>query len=221
MCGRYRLTLSWQELTELLGLGGPDPGYAPRWNVAPTQSVLTLLPGELPGGGPETRLMRWGFAPPWSKRPLINARAEDATAKRTWSRPLERRRCLVPADGFYEWRRDGKRKQPFDLSAGLVTFAGVWDRFPGEQGPMDCVAILTRAAGPEVQPVHDREPAVVTPERRAAWLDPTPRPPEAHLALLERAPGFHFTVRPVSERVNSARNQGAEVLEYLDDVRSI
>lgn len=218
MCGRYRLTLSWQELAELLSLRVPDPGWSPRWNIAPTQPVLTLTAGE---AGTEARLLRWGFTPSWSKRPLINARAEDAAAKRTWSKPLERRRCLVPADGFYEWRRDGRAKQPFDFSAGLVTFAGLWDRFPGEDGPQDCVTILTRAAGPEVQPVHGREPAVVTPERRAAWLDPAPSAPEERLALLERAPDFQFEVRPVSDRVNSARNQGAQVLEYLDAARSL
>ncbi|MCB9766320.1 MAG: SOS response-associated peptidase [Alphaproteobacteria bacterium] len=211
--------MPWHELVELLSIGGPNPGFSPRYNIAPTQDVLTLIAGDgddaLRGG-----LLRWGFQPSWSKRPLINARCEDAAGKRTWARPFAARRCLVPADGFYEWKRQGNARTPYDFAPvgePVVTFAAVWDRFELDGGRVGCVSILTRAAGPEVAGIHDREPAVIAAEHRAAWLDPALRDPADLMPLLARPAGPLFEARPISPRINSARHEGTEVLEYIQD----
>lgn len=212
MCGRYQLTLPFPALVELLRLSGPDPGWTPRWNIAPTQPTLTLLKeGEVR----TARLLRWGFAPPWARQPLLHARAEDAAGRRTWSAPLLRRRCLVPATGFYEWSTVGGRRQPHLVTAAdgaLLTFAGIWDRFEVKGQPVDCVAFFTRPARGPLTQVHDREPAALGPQARRAWMDPAldELPTLVQLALGE---GPDTVLRPVSPRINRVGVEGPELLE--------
>src|SRR5262249_46131563 len=153
MCGRFSLTKP-QAVAELLGL--PEvPELFPRYNVAPTQMVAAALES---GGGRRLSLMRWGITPPWSPTMLLlNAKAETVADKPTFRAAFRRRRCLVPADGFFEWQKVGARKQPyhFRLRDGApFAFAGIWE--PGEDSPACCV--ITTTPNELVAPVHDRMP---------------------------------------------------------------
>lgn len=178
--------------------------------------------------------MRWGFLPSWMKkekgRPLINARSETVLEKRTFSAAYKRRRCLVPADGFYEWRRavvDGKeRRQPhFFEPAGqlhddktVFAFAGIWETYLGDNGSeADTVAILTTAAGPSVRSLHHREPVVVDPSQYERWLFTDETISESLDDLVQSSGAGFWRTYPVSTKVNAARREGADLLQPIDD----
>ncbi len=228
MCGRYQLKMSWDRLAQLyriLPLPAPEGpalplgDWAPRHNIAPTQTVPVLR------RGPAGRVLvpcRWGFPAtwlarqgrsPWS-RPLVNARAEEAPAKATWRAALRERRCVVPATGFYEWLRDGRERLPVRLSPGegpLLHFAGVWGRFAGPDGEdVDCCAILTTSASAEVAPVHDRMPVLLAPDALDAWLDPA-APPAVLTGLMRPAPLGALRLQPANTAVNSWKAEGPAV----------
>jgi len=181
MCGRTELNTEWSELAAALGIPLPDVAPAgltlPALNVPPTAAVPVVVsdPGALT---PTLTVMRWGFpsswaAKPWS-RPRFNARAESADRSGAWAEPRAGRRCLVPITGFYEWCGPRKQRVPMRFGAvdgGLLTLAGVWDRFERDGEPVDCVTVLTTSANPAVAPIHDRMPVILPASRRAAWLD--------------------------------------------------
>lgn len=183
MCGRYTHYFTWRQLHELYRLLTPrDPRpVAARYNAAPTQELPVVIADT---EGRELRMMRWGLIPYWSKdggQPYstINARAESIATKPAFREPFRRRRCLVPASGFYEWRREGKYKQPYyiTLPDGPMTFAGLWDRWRGPEGPVHTFTIVTTAAAPAIAHLHDRMPAILAGDDWDAWLDPeTPLP---------------------------------------------
>jgi putative SOS response-associated peptidase YedK len=175
--------------------------------------------GQAPrGSGREAALLRWGLIPPWSKDPKqapINARAETAADKPTFRHALRKRRCLVPADGFYEWAAVGGRKQPCCLrpwDERPWAFAGLWERWEGPEGPVESCAVLTTEANELVRPVHDRMP-VILPERHwAAWLDAGLQDAAELVPLLRPIPSDAMRAYPVGALVNNPRNEGPECL---------
>lgn len=216
MCGRYTLTSDADEVAEAFDVPPLTFEYRPRYNVAPGQDAPVVATDR---GGRRMGLMRWGLAPSWADEPgkgFINARGEAAHRTPSFRDAFRRRRCLVPADGFYEWRRRGRSRTPFHFrpaAGGLISFAGLWERWtrPGHETRYG-FAILTTAASEDVTPVHDRMPVVVAPGDRAAWLDP--HTPVATLrALVAPAPAGSFNARAVSARVNSPAVDDPSLLE--------
>jgi putative SOS response-associated peptidase YedK len=156
-------------------------------------------------------MMRWGLIPHWNTDPkhagFINARAETVPDKPAFRNAFRLRRCLVPADGFYEWKHQGKHKQPYlfrKAGGGLLAYAAVWDPWAGPHGTVDTVAVLTTPANEMVRPLHDRMPAIIPPEQFDAWLDPKQHRADRLLPLLTPYPVELMESWPVSDRVNSA-----------------
>ena len=190
----------------------------PRYNVAPSQAVpVVLLNRETTFR--EVRRMRWGLVPFWAKDPsigdrMINARAETVAAKPAFRRPFRERRCLIPADGFYEWQRQGRQKQPWYIrrrDGEPFAFAGLWDLWqpPGEE-PLESCTIVTTAPNALLAPIHDRMPVILARPDFPRWLDPTYQDLEALTRLLVPCPVEDFETFPVSLRVNNPANEGAE-----------
>jgi len=214
MCGRYQLTLSLEAVREMFDVHNDAAPFPPRYNIAPTQPIHVVR--AVPGGR-ALALMRWGLLPSWVKDPsdfplLINARAETAAGKPAFRSAVRRRRALVPATGFYEWRREGTKKVPYLFEADApLAFAGIWETWCGPQGEeMETAAILTGAAEGVPARFHDRMPLTVPPERFADWLDPAN---EDGAAALELAGRDAYAARPVSRRLSNARNEGPGLME--------
>ncbi len=212
MCGRFTLLPSGKDIASLFALDDV-PDWTPRYNIAPTQKVLAVL-NKSPR---RASLMRWGLVPVWASDkgpPLINARAETAAEKPTFRDALKKRRCLVPADGFYEWKADGREKTPhhFTLAGGgLFAIAGVWEPrglMPEEAGS---VALLTTAANELVAPCHDRMPVILPPEAWAAWLGEAT--PDAVAAMLRPFPAEAMSTLAVGKAVGSVRSEGPACVE--------
>jgi putative SOS response-associated peptidase YedK len=217
MCGRFSLFTPAPDLAGLFDLAG-FPELAPRYNIAPTQPVAAVRACD---SGRELVRLRWGLVPPWSrdtKVAPINARAEKAADKPMFRAALRKRRCLIPADGFYEWLAlaGAKRKQPHCFRARderPFAFAGLWERWVGPDGPVESCAILTTEANDLVRPVHDRMP-VILPERHwAAWLDAGLQDAAALVPLLRPFPADAMRAYPVGSMVNSPRNDWPACLE--------
>ena len=222
MCGRYSLTgPNPAQLRERFGLGDELPIRA-RYNVAPTDEVVTVTTSE--DGIPRGDLLRWGLVPHWAKDPrtgfkMINARAETVAEKPAYRDPLATRRCLIVADGFYEWqkREDAAGKQAFRITRAdrePFAFAGLWAVWHGEtedQVLRTCTIITTRANG-RLSPIHDRMPVVLPREAESAWLDRATPTPEV-LELLQPLPDDAVDAREVGTAVNDVRNDTPECLE--------
>jgi putative SOS response-associated peptidase YedK len=218
MCGRYRLTAKERYLRDHFGLD-EDPTWEPRWNIAPTQQVPTIRqhPAQ------PTRifsLMRWGLIPYWAKDQsfglrTINAMAETAAEKPAFRDAFRRHRCLIPADAFYEWKRIGpKEKQPynFGLAAGSVfAFAGLWDRWRDpDKNVIEGCTILTTQPNSLVADVHNRMPAILSPDDYERWLDPGITDVIEVAECLRPFDARLMKKYPVSTRVNRAENDDAE-----------
>lgn len=222
MCGRFTLTVDPAELQELFGLSEPAPaGLMPRYNIAPTQPVA-VIPNQEPR---RLELFRWGLIPSWAKDPkignsLINARAETAAEKPAFRAALRRRRCLIPADGFYEWKKSGRTKTPMyiQMRSGLpFAFAGLWDVWSAPDGStVPTCTILTTTANALVRGIHDRMPVILPPEAFDLWLTPGELPAAEVQAWLRPFAAEAMTARAVSSRVNNPRNEGRELL-MIDD----
>lgn len=222
MCGRYTLKITPAELATYFEL--PEvPDLAPRYNVAPTQTIPTVRVDA--GIGRHLVPMRWGFVPSWAKEmtgsaPLINARLETAHEKPTFRQSFRQRRCLIPADGFYEWQREEAAKQPyvFQLPDGEpYAFAALWDRWQAPDGTViDSCAMLTTEANAVMAPIHHRVPVILERGAYAAWLDPEPREPAALRAILESTVADRLVATPVSKRVNQVANDDAGLLVPVD-----
>jgi putative SOS response-associated peptidase YedK len=218
MCGRYRLSRRKQIIEEHFDSVSLEEDWSPRYNVAPTQPVPVIRqnPNE---PRRELSLMRWGLIPSWAKdmsgaATMINARSETAATKPTFRDPLTSRRCLIPADGFYEWQKTGKAKQPycFEVNDGeLFAFAGLWDRWkdPSGQWVKSC-SILTTTANAVTSTVHDRMPVILDRDNYDLWLDPGMMNVEAVSDLLKPYDARTMRSYPVSTRVNHVANDDAE-----------
>lgn len=213
MCGRYTLTRQKLLVEELEATLDPDvernQWWKPRFNVAPTQDapVVTLRDGVR-----VIEMMRWGLVPFWAgkegARPplMINARVETVQTKPMFRDALQRRRCLVPADGFFEWRKEGKKKLPMWMhpaQARVAAFAGLWARARTDAGDVHSFAIVTGPANDLVAPIHDRMPIVLDRSAWAAWLDPS-LPADGAFDLLGVPPVEDWVAEPVSTWVNVA-----------------
>lgn len=218
MCGRYLFTSPPEAARDAFG-ADIRVNFPPRWNIAPTQPIAIIrLNGK---HAREFALVRWGFIPSWAKkdyfdkmgtRPLINARGETVAEKPTFRSAFKRRRCLVPADGFYEWRPEQGARQPYLLqpaAGGLFAFGGVWETaHDPDGGEIDTAAILTVEAGPDVSTLHNREPVVIQPTNYRVWLEADETDSAIAQAMIAPAPPGWWTYRPVSKAVNNTRNEG-------------
>jgi len=218
MCGRFVVRSSPEEIRRLLGYED-TPNFPPRYNVAPTQPIAIV---RIDRGKRRFALTRWGLIPSWVKDPkqfalLINARAEGITQKASYRAAMQRRRCLVPADGFYEWQKTPGGKRPFYIharGAGPMAFAGLWETWmDATGGEIDTAAIVTCPANAMLAPIHDRMPVVLAPEKYDAWLDTENVDAAAASALLKPAPEDMLQAYEISTRVNSVKNEGAELVE--------
>lgn len=210
MCGRFSLSVSAQTLAKFFRLS-EVPSFERRYNLAPTQSVATVVVPQ-PGCDRQFQWMRWGLIPSWAKDPkignrMINARVETVAEKPAFRNALKQRRCLVLADGFYEWQQQGKQKQPyyFQVNQGEpFAFAGLWETWqsPEDERIVSCT-LITTVANDKVQPIHDRMPVILSPESYDAWLDPSLKEPQAVLSLLVPEPVEKMNTYPVSQGVNN------------------
>ncbi|HJO70052.1 MAG TPA: SOS response-associated peptidase [Rhodospirillales bacterium] len=179
MCGRFSLTASWDEIRRYYDLIDAPMNLAPRYNVAPTQTVPVVR--RTSARECEAVMMRWGLIPSWAKDArlgarMINARAETVAEKPAFRGAFRSRRCLVPADGFYEWQARTKGKQPYRIArpdGGLFSFAGLWERWEKapDGAPVESFTFLTTTATPELHPIHPRMPVILKSSDHAAWLD--------------------------------------------------
>jgi putative SOS response-associated peptidase YedK len=227
MCGRYSLTTPLEAVRQLFGF--PErPNLAARVNIAPSQDVAAVRLGEGEGGVRHLVSLRWGLIPSWAKEAsignrAINARAETIAEKPSFRAAFRRRRCLIPADGFYEWKTEAGRKQPYRItlqSGAPFAFAGLWERWEGsgEDSAIESCTIVTTEANDRLRDIHHRMPAILAPEAYDLWLDPAAPGAEAQAqvqALLRPAPSEWFTAFRVSPKINSPANDDPALIEPI------
>ena len=218
MCGRFLLTAPLEAVQRLFGFL-EQPNLEPRYNIAPSQAVAAMIRDDQ--AQRHLVWMRWGLLPSWSKEgqhsaPLINARGETVAEKPSFREAFAQRRCVVFADGFYEWRQGGNR-QPYCVrltDAAPFAFAAIWEPVvaAGEGEPSQGCALITTEANAKMAEVHHRMPVILTPEQVGPWLDPA-SPRDALQDLLKPLPDEAVTLTPVSKRVNAVREDDAELLK--------
>lgn len=220
MCGRYSLATPWQRLAEKFGIriqDVPELFQQPRFNVAPSQ----MVPAIRVEADVERHLvpLRWGFVPAWSKDGKIapiNAMSETVGDKPMFRSAFRKRRCLVPADGFYEWMKSGRRKQPFHFrlrGGDPFGMAGIWESWTAPGGEVvEGVAVLTTEANELVRGAHNRMPVILQPAYYEEWLDSTTTETAGLQRMLRPYPADEMEAVPVSGYVNNARHEGPECL---------
>ena len=220
MCGRFTLATPGQTIAEAFQLAAA-PDLRERYNIAPTQSVAAVRAG---ASGRELVMLHWGLIPSWSKDAaigarMINARGETVAEKPSFRAPFRSRRCLILADGFYEWKRVGAGKQPYHIrriDRRPFALAGLWDRWAPPGGdPVESCTIVTTAPNEVLAPIHDRMPVILPPESHALWLDPEVREKERLQELLQPFPASLMYAFPVSPRVNNPRNDDRDCVAPL------
>jgi putative SOS response-associated peptidase YedK len=202
MCGRFSLIVDIQAVARRFGIVHAELPWKPRYNLAPTQTALVISESR------KLEAMRFGLVPHWSKSeksdfPMINARAETLREKPSFKALLKSHRCLIPADGFYEWQRSGTTKQPLRIvrrDRGLFAFAGLYDLWQKEDQIIRSFTIITTEANALIRPIHERMPVILTAESEKLWLDPSIEDPEK---LLIAYPHDDLEIYPVSKLVNS------------------
>ena len=221
MCGRYSLTTPVDHLIEVFDVPPVTFDYRPRYNIAPSQAVPVVSSDKR---GARLGLLRWGLVPAWADDPvigslMINARAETLLDKPSFRKAAVSRRCLVPADGFYEWAKEGNRKVPYWIHSPdrePMGLAGIWERWhPNGPEPVYCMAIITVDANEGIQHLHHRMPAIVPAVHRKAWLD-AETPVADALSLLEPYEGV-LEAYPVSTLVNSPANDEPGCIERVSE----
>ncbi len=217
MCGRFTLHHSVDQIALRFEIDTIAAALEPRYNIAPTQPVAVVTENS-----PRTlHMMRWGLIPSWAKDPaigskMINARAETLAEKPAFKAALSRRRCLIPADGFYEWRQAGGQKQPIYIHApedGLFAFAGLWEEWRSPEGEPVCTCtIITVAPNALLAPIHNRMPAILRREDEAAWLHRETTHIHEVIPLLQPYPEKAMDAYPVSRRVNAPTAEEADLI---------
>lgn len=231
MCGRFSLTASRDEVEALFAALIPED-FPPRYNIAPTQPILAIMAGETPrpGSNHPNRLgilVRWGFVPSWLKQPddwplVFNIRSETAAEKKSFRAALEHRRALVPATGFYEWRRVGKNKsQPYWITprqGGTIAFGALvetWSSADGSQ--IDTVGLLTTSADNDLRSIHERMPVVVQPEDYERWLNCKDFLAREVQDVMSAGHNGFFEAIPVSEKVNKVSNTTPDIQVRVEE----
>jgi putative SOS response-associated peptidase YedK len=219
MCGRFTLRTPSAVLVRQFGLASAT-ALSPRYNIAPSQEVAVVrLAGERQR---ELAFMRWGLVPSWADDPaignrMINARSETAADKPSFRGAFRRRRCLVVADGYYEWQKAGKAKQPYFFhfkDDAPLAFAGLFERWEKGESPLESCTILTTEACEVARPIHDRMPVILPASDYAAWLDPDADVSEVH-KLLRPYGGDDLVTYPISTHVNRPANDDPRCIERL------
>ena len=218
MCGRFTLTSNLDDLQVRFGFEAGDLVYQPRYNIAPTQEVLAVTND----GMRRAEYMRWGLVPFWAKDlsvgyKMINAKSETLAERSSFRTAYRKRRCLVLADGFYEWRKEGKAKFPnyiFLRSHEPFAFAGLWETWKSPAGEtVRSCTIVTTEPNTLIGPIHNRMPVILPDEAEALWLDPLTEDAVVLGPLLTPFPAESMDHYRVSDLVNSAKNQGPECVE--------
>ena len=225
MCGRYAITTAPEAIRQLFAYL-EQPNFPPRYNIAPTQPVPIVRMAE---GKRQLALVRWGLIPAWVKDPrtfslVINARGESVLDKPAFRNAMKRRRCLFPADGFYEWKRDGERKQPYFVrlkSGAPLAFAGLWETWMGPNGEeQETAAIVTTTASRSIAHIHDRMPVIVPPDAFDFWLDPNVDG-EMAASVIQPAKDALIEAYEVSSAVNRTANDSPLLVEPLTEPEPI
>jgi putative SOS response-associated peptidase YedK len=221
MCGRFAFYSPHEAVIRLFGVAAA-PEIEPRWNIAPTQFIATVREAT---GPREVAMLYWGLVPSWAKEKsigarMINARSETLGEKPSFRNAFRRRRCLILADGYYEWQRSATVKQPYFIAfedGQPFGMAGLWERWrdPATGEPLESCCIVTTSPAPTVAHVHDRMPVIVPPDAYAEWLDSNNEATDRLARLFEPCGQPGLQARPVSRRVNDARNQGPELIEEV------
>lgn len=223
MCGRYSLSSPGELLTEVFEVE-ESLQLEPRYNIAPTQEAPIV---RARGDSRSLELARWGLIPSWANEAsigarTINARSETAAELRSFREPLKRRRCLVPADGFYEWQELGSGKQPFHLTRAdrrPMAFAGLYDRWRDRDDSwIDSYAVLTTRPNTLLEPIHDRMPVILARQAWATWLDPSIDDPELLRPLFEPFPAEEMAAVPVDRFVNKVANDSPRCVREVEIV---
>ena len=221
MCGRFTLSQPAEAIASSFQLN-EVPTLEPRYNIAPTQRVPTVL--QKTGGDRQFQMLRWGLIPSWAKdlamgAKLINARGETVAEKPSFRSAFRHRRCLIIADGFYEWQRLEGKKQPFYFrlhNGQPFAFAGLWEHWQDPEGEaIESCTIVTTEANKLLQPIHDRMPVILDPKDYDLWLDPTFQNPEQLKQLLQPLSSEAMTSYPVSTKVNNPANNTPECVNSL------
>jgi putative SOS response-associated peptidase YedK len=223
MCGRFAFYSPHEAVIRLFGVAAA-PEIEPRWNIAPTQFIATVRES---AGPREVAMLHWGLVPSWAKEKsigarMINARAETLREKPSFRSAFRRRRCLVLADGYYEWQRSGVVKQPYFIAfddGQPFGMAGLWEKWmdPATGQPLESCCIVTTSPAATVAHVHDRMPVIVPPDAYAEWLDPANEQVERLERLLVPTGMPGLGARPVGRAVNNARNEGARLLDPMPE----
>ena len=224
MCGRYTLSSPSEDLALLFDIAEQLPLIPPRYNLAPTQEAAVVRVTE-PGEPRRLDFLRWGLIPYWAKEAsignrMINARSEGVAEKPAYKHSFKKKRCLIPTDGFYEWKKEGKAKQPYLIRRHdhkPFAFAGLWStwRDPEKGVPVETFTILTTDANDFIRPLHDRMPVILEKKDFDLWLDPKIEDAERLQALLQPAPNDILETFPVSKLVNSPANELPNCIEPL------
>jgi len=226
MCGRFRVARSKELLEEAFGaVDGPVPvEWSPRYNVAPGQSIVAVRQDAARPVRELVRL-RWGLIPAWAKEAsigykMINARAETAAEKPSFRDAMRKRRCLIPADGFYEWKKAGGKKLPYCLTMAddaIFAFAGLWERWRNPAGePVESCTILTTEPNELAGEIHDRMPVILSPEDYELWLDPGFARMDELKEMLKPYPAAEMRRYRVSERVNQVKYDDPECAAEIE-----
>jgi len=222
MCGRYTITVTLEELMLHYMIGAASlPDYRPKYNAAPGQMIAAIV-----SDGRTNRLgeLKWGLVPPWAEDEkigsrMLNARAETAADKPAFRGPLRRKRCLIPADGFYEWRKDESGKQPMRIvlkGGGLFSMAGLYETWIAPDGRrVNSCTILTTEPNALMASIHNRMPVILRPEDEALWLDRTVEDPDKLRYLFAPYPADELEAYPVGQAVGSVRYDEPDCIEPL------
>lgn len=225
MCGRFTLTLSSKEVAEILNIT-EEMEWTPRYNIAPTQPVPVIVND----GQNRIKLLQWGLTPFWSKyanmgSKMINARAETIDTKPSFKHCFRKQRCLILADGFYEWTREGTIKIPYRITIPnrqVFGFAGIWDSWKSPDGHVkQTCSIITTAPNELMSSIHDRMPVILEQEREGTWLDPDLTDSIRLKSLLTPYPSKLMNAYQVSTAVNSARYDVVKCIQPVDKQDSL
>ncbi len=220
MCGRFAFFSPDEAVREYFSLK-EMPLVEPRFNISPTQFVPVIRDGGSDGGGRNMSMLFWGLVPFWAKEKsighrMINARGETLAEKPSFRNAFKKRRCIVPASGFYEWKKEGDIKRPYFISRKddkPIALAGLWERWEKGDEPLESFTIVTTAPNAFMETLHQRMPLILTREQHQEWLDPGNKDTASLAGMIRPCRDDLLVARPVSRKVNNPRNEGADLID--------